>query len=274
MHVYGLSTEVLEFLPLERALEEIVQAGFSAVELRANHGTFGSWGVGPAEMCRALERFDLLPWSVHSPAAGWDLAADTDPARLAAVGETAASFRPARDLGAELVVCHCNAPGKPFAAADYSASLSRTRGSLETLAAEADRVGIRLAVETMIFRPEKRPCTRVAEILRLIDGLGEHVGVCLDTGHSNASGADVAEEVVAAGEKLFNVHIQDNHGRANEDEHLLPGLGTIDWRVFLDALDRAGFARPRIVEVNRLNGPDSLGPSMRQLGDTLRRWQA
>ena len=248
MNVYGLSAGILNSLSRTEALAEIARCGFSAVELGAGERSFGGWTVDPATLRYELERAGLTLWSVHSPAAGCDLAAQEEQARLAALQVACLSLRPARDLGASVVVCHCNAPTKPFLPQDYQAGLTRTRRSLEVLAQEAGRVGVRLAVETMIPRPEKRPGQRVEELLGLIDGLGAHVGICIDTGHSYAGGANVADEVTRAGEKLFTVHINDSHGRFNEDEHLLPGEGTIDWRAFLAALDRMAFTAPRIFE--------------------------
>jgi sugar phosphate isomerase/epimerase len=273
MSNYGLSAGILASTPLEEALDAIAEAGFSAVELKACQGTVGSWGTPPPLMSRALARRDLAAWSVHSPPSGWNLAAADEQARKAAVQDVSESFSLARDLGANLVVCHCNAPIKPFAPDDYSAGLARTRMSLEVLAEQAGREGVRLAVETMISRPEKRPATRVSEVLDLIEGLGEHVGVCLDTGHSNASGANVPEEAILAGQRLFNVHLQDNHGRPDEDEHLIPGHGTIDWQAVLAALDRIGFTSPRIIETKLLDGPDGPGRTIRELQELLRCWQ-
>jgi sugar phosphate isomerase/epimerase len=258
---------------MEWALDAVTKTGLSAVELDVRQGKVGSWGDDPASMRRALEKRGLTPWSVHSPPSGWDLAADDEQARLKAVRETSESFGPARDLGADLVVCHCNAPTKPFAPDDYSAGLARSRKSMEVLAAQAARAGVRMAVETMISRPQKRPGTRVSEILELISGLGDHVGVCLDTGHSHASGANVPEEAVRAGRKLFTVHLQDNHGRPDEDEHLVPGQGNIDWQAVLDALDGIGFTSPRILEVNVMEGPEGPRRTLRALEDLLRSWQ-
>jgi sugar phosphate isomerase/epimerase len=271
--LYGLSAGIFDSLPRTEALAEIARAGFSAVELHVGEGVFGNWVADPGSMRRDLDRAGLLPWSVHSPGDGWDLAAKEEQARLEAMRATRSSFRPARDLGASVVICHCNAPKKPFAPGDFSAGLARTRQSLEVLAEEAGRVGVRLAVETMIPRPDKRPGTRVSELLQLIASLGEHVGICLDTGHSHAAGADVAEEAILAGAKLFSVHIQDNHGRFNEDEHLLPGQGTIDWGAFLAALDRMAFKAPRIFEVKLLEGPDGPRRTLAQLANILSAWQ-
>ena len=243
------------------------------MELNGGADTFGCWTGDPAAMRGALERANLTPWSVHCPAAGWNLADRDEQARLAAVEATRSCLRPSRDLGANLVVCHSNASRGTFLVEDYAASLAQTRRSLEVLAEEADRAGLRLAVETMIPRPDKRPGQRVEEILDLIDGLGEHVGICIDTGHSHAGGADPAKEVIRAGGKLFSVHINDNHGRFNEDEHLLPGQGTINWPAFLAALDRIEFAPPRIFEVKLIEGPDGPRQTLTRLAETVRTWR-
>ena len=68
-------------------------------------------------------------------------------------------------------------------------------------------------------------------------GLGDHVGICFDVGHSNANVPDPVEEIRAAGENIFCVHIQDNDGKG-EDQHLVPGEGTVNWPAVLAALDR------------------------------------
>ncbi|MFW6065854.1 MAG: sugar phosphate isomerase/epimerase family protein, partial [Planctomycetota bacterium] len=150
---------------------------------------------------------------------------------------------------------------------------ARSRRSLEVLAEDAGRLGVRMAVENMIPRPEKRPCTRVGEILGLSASLGDHVGICLDTGHNHVSGANVAEEALQVGDKLFSVHMHDNHGRFDEDEHLLPGQGTIDWGGFGKALDKMGFNAPRIFEVNLLDGPDAPRRTLAELAKLVRHWR-
>jgi sugar phosphate isomerase/epimerase len=177
-------------------------------------------------------------------------------------------------VGADLVVVHCNSPARPFDPADYDASLARTRESLEALAPAARDVGVRLAVENMIPRIGRRPACDVREVLALIDGLGPHVGVCFDTGHNNATGADVPKQVGILGGKLFNTHIQDNHGRANEDEHLIPGDGTIDWDAFLDALDAIGFDSPRILEAVGRGEDGAFDEIMGRLAGLVAAWRA
>ena len=268
-----MSVSFLGRLPRDEALAKIAAAGFECVELSAGEGHLGDWLTDPAAARRDIKAAGLEPWSVHSPGASFDLAATDEAARAAAIGSAISCFRPAVELGASVVVVHSNSPGRPFDPADYEASLKRTRTSLETLAEAAGAAGVRLALENMIPRPEQRPACDMAEVLALIDGLGEHVGVCLDTGHNSPTGAAAAEAALLAGEKLFTLHIQDNHGRSNEDEHLLPGDGTIDWDALLDALERLGFDSPRIFEVAHHGEEGAFDEGLSRLAAVVARWQ-
>ena len=116
-----------------------------------------------------------------------------------------------------------------------------------------------------------RPGVRVDDLLRLIEGLGEHVGILLDVGHCNISDTDPAAEAHLAGDKLLELHLQDNEGIPGEDQHLLPGLGTIDWEALLDALDAMGYSGLRTFEAGRPEPSDEL---LRRLGTLRTTWRA
>ena len=64
--------------------------------------------------------------------------------------------------------------------------------------------------------------------------------VCFDTGHSNFCAENIADSIRLIGKELLGtLHIHDNNGKA--DQHLIPGLGTIDWKEFLQVLGEIGF---------------------------------
>ncbi|MCK4590834.1 MAG: sugar phosphate isomerase/epimerase, partial [Candidatus Latescibacteria bacterium] len=70
----------------------------------------------------------------------------------------------------------------------------------------------------------------------------EEVGILVDTGHcwrSRKGTGDPVLKIREADERLFGVHIHDNH--RGEDEHLVPGEGTIDWPGVLKALKNVAF---------------------------------
>jgi sugar phosphate isomerase/epimerase len=152
------------------------------------------------------------------------------------------------------VICHPNNyASDPFSADGFGASWQRTRESLAWLAEMAQRAGVRMAVENLPSRGLPRPGARVCDVLRMIEGLGAHVGVCLDAGHSNANGLSAAAEATEAGERLFALHIQDTDG-LGDDQHWLPGRGTTDWPALLRALDKMRFVGARTFEVGASAG--------------------
>ena len=272
--MYGVATALVGELPRSEALERIALAGFSVVEISSGAEHLGGWLADPAAMRGDLESAGLRAWSVHASSDSCDPAAEDPAQRRAAVEATQRYFRPAVEIGAEVVICHPNLPRARFVAEDYQPSLARTAETLKALAERAGRVGIRMAVENMVLRVGPRPATRMTEVLELIGPLGRHVGVCLDTGHAHASGEDVAGAVCQAGERLFSLHIHDNHGQRNRDEHLVPGQGTIDWRGFLAALERGGFDGHRIFEVVAKGGDRGPVDVLGQLADLRRGWEA
>jgi len=154
---------------------------------------------------------------------------------------------------------------------DRPACMGRSRESLEELAHRAAGVGLKLAVENLPQRHSPRPGGPIADVLEIINGLGDHVGVCIDAGHSNANGLDPAEEVRLVGDKVFAVHIQDSDG-LGEDQHLLPGKGTTDWRRFMEALDATAPGCVRTFEIGAKDGgADRL---LAELTELRERWAA
>jgi len=70
------------------------------------------------------------------------------------------------------------------------------------------------------------------------------VGVCFDTGHANLYSPP--QRPCAAGKHLVWIHAYDNRGQ--RDEHLMPGLGTVDWSQFRADLDAVGYSNPIMLE--------------------------
>lgn len=248
---YCVSTAVVGQRPRREALAALAASGFCNLEL-GDPDTLDSWGADPAGLRRDLEALGLAPRSVHIDSAAWDAANPDDAIRGAAVLAGLRSLRQAAEVGAEVVICHPNRPDPDPAAYStpqgVAASLARTRASLERFAAEAAGLGLRLALENLPARGTPRPGATMGDLLRLIEGLGAHVGICQDVGHSNSNGLDAAADCRAAQGHLFALHLQDNDG-LGEDQHLLPGEGTTAWRPFLQALEETGFQGLRTFEV-------------------------
>jgi sugar phosphate isomerase/epimerase len=99
-----------------------------------------------------------------------------------------------------------------------------------------------------------------SELCELVDGFqSSRVGVCWDTGHAHMQGLEQGGELRTLGERLKMLHIQDNNGKA--DQHLLPFMGTVDWKDIMDALYDINYAGDFTYEVHN---------AIRHLPDTLK----
>jgi len=149
----------------------------------------------------------------------------------------------ARRVGAETLVLHpiCLGLGDPDDRIDIP--------EIRRIAAYAAARSVLLAVENM------RDSVWLLD--RVIDEFGDNpkesnIGVCIDIGHAHFSrDAGGAREAVANyleryAAQLVHLHLHDNRGE--EDEHLTPGNGTVDWTRVAAALDRIGFVGTAVLE--------------------------
>ena len=124
----------------------------------------------------------------------------------------------------------------------------------------AEKIGFELALENMRGPGESkrneifRFGTETDDIIRAADELG--VGICWDTGHGSISGQEQLTSIIKIGKRLKMVHLNDNH--REDDIHLAPFLGTVDWTQVTDALRTVGYSGAVNLEVNCNGLPESL----------------
>lgn len=75
----------------------------------------------------------------------------------------------------------------------------------------------------------------------------ERLGFCYDSGHEHYNHPN-ADCLSRYGDKLFTVHLDDNLG--DDDTHLLPYDGTIEWNVTIDKLKKCREIRFLTLEVD------------------------
>ncbi|TFH05288.1 MAG: sugar phosphate isomerase/epimerase, partial [Spirochaetales bacterium] len=73
------------------------------------------------------------------------------------------------------------------------------------------------------------------------------IGLCLDTGHSWASGEDVTQAPKRLGNRILGTHICDNDGIVNTSGR--PGTGTIDWNHMVQAIVDSGYSGSWDIEI-------------------------
>jgi sugar phosphate isomerase/epimerase len=92
----------------------------------------------------------------------------------------------------------------------------------------------------------------------LFSRYGSAMGLCFDTGHALMACKDNCLEYAQRyADRLFMIHIHDNHGTS--DEHLIPFEGNFDWEGFAPVLARSPYQFPILIEsACRETGDDSL----------------
>jgi sugar phosphate isomerase/epimerase len=74
----------------------------------------------------------------------------------------------------------------------------------------------------------------------MIDQIGcDNFGVVFDTGHALIAGEDTDTAIRALGDRLFHIHLSDNH--RERDERLIPGKGRFDFQTLIATLKSTQF---------------------------------
>lgn len=213
----------------------------------------GTWDIGPAsaaEMKRALSDLGLacvsvIPDLFANPLYWKGSYTSTDPAvRRHALDHTRQMADIAVDLGCETINLWPGQDGYDYnLTADYQAQREWLCAAVHELATAYP--GLRFALE---YKP-KEPRThstlaRMADSLLLGQESGcANVGVCIDTGHAFVAGETVAESIVLAkraGNRLFHMHFNDNHG-SWDDDMIVGSVHTVRYLEILYWLDRTGY---------------------------------
>ncbi|HEU0222698.1 MAG TPA: sugar phosphate isomerase/epimerase family protein [Paracoccaceae bacterium] len=207
----------------------------------------GDWRGLVAEAKRQLRGHRGL-LGIHGPFWGFSLATNDPDVRQVVVRRMDQGLDACAALEATQMVVH-----SPYTTWDYynldnypdgrQRLIELVHASLGAAVRRAERLGVTLVLENI---EDKDPHARV-ELARSFNSA--HVRVSLDTGHAyyahGATGAPAVDYyVVAAGDMLEHVHIQDADGYA--DRHWVPGEGTMRWHALFSALGRLS-SRPRLI---------------------------
>jgi sugar phosphate isomerase/epimerase len=112
--------------------------------------------------------------------------------------------------------------------------------SLKECYAHGLKEGVRLALEPL-NRFETYFISRHDQALALADAVGPDCGICLDAFHMNIEEKDMLQALRNAKGRLNDVHVADNNRMAC-------GMGSIDWKSFIDTLQEIGYDGALTVE--------------------------
>lgn len=248
MKRYGISSWIVNDLPADEAIQALAAPGFRKIEISGSGSPLlQEWEDDPVIACQKLKSAGISVLSIHCPVAGRRLD-DTDEAtRQESIAANVVYFDKMRSSGIPEIVIHPTGSGDYSTHEKHIESRTRSVESLKALAKHAKQMGVRMAVENLGSR---RPGSTLADLLEMIDGLGDHVGICFDIGHAEQAGLDLINELktVTSSGKLFSLHIHDVNEKGRD--HFIPGEGRINLNAIISALDACNFQGGRILEIS------------------------
>ncbi len=261
----GASTIAFRQEALERDLLQKMQAsGIGYLELTDYHPGFDYADEAAfAKLKAAVDALDLQIATLHAHLHYLDptcaLTASTPTVRA----HLLSSYRQAIDafasIGGGILVTHDH--GVPeVGEADHEDALTALIENLEAIGRYAATRNVRVAVENLTSGYFSDPLN----LLALVEDVdAENLGICIDTGHRNLHG-DPAHALRVVGQKLFTVHIHDNHGE--RDDHLLPTRGNIAWPAVLQTLAEVEYTGIFMYELSRPEDIVQVCPNFAALG--------
>jgi protein FrlC len=237
----SLSSFVYFNFPLAEAIHRTAAAGYNGIDI---------WGGRPhayrhdlsdleiAALRRQIEAegmtvVSFIPAQFRYPTS---LCSPLDKVRLESIAYIQDSIQTAASFDAPVVsVC----PGHTLFGQSVEDGLDRLRDSLNSIAEFAASYNILIAIEPA-DKYETDLVTTCQDGLLLTQSLSHNnLGVLLDNGHAQVVGEDVSGTIANLKERLFHVHIDDNHGQ--RDQHLVPGDGIFNFVSMLRTLAQVGY---------------------------------
>jgi len=243
-------TSILVELEPADAVARLAEQGWEGLELSTEHIVAIADAADPEEAADQVR--DVLGGTacempqVHLLISA-NVAAADDAKRRRDVATVKRQIELSARMGIRVGVIH---PGgeQPATFEGELAERERRIESFRELADHGADLGFSLAIENMTDGVrnnrsavgQRRYGATIEELHTLIDAIDRpNVGICLDVGHGQVQGYDMAESVRQCGERLIATHIQDNDG--TRDAHLAPTRGDIDWKTGIAALREIGY---------------------------------
>lgn len=274
----SISTWVYFWKPLEEVLDDIAEAGYSNVEIWADK-THLDPRISPdlSALKDLLNSLYLKVHSLHALFSDVNIASLDERERKNSLKLIKKSIEFCSEIKGEITIIHPCSTEMFGDAQSYLTAKNRAEDSLCTLAAFAERLGIRLAVENLPNIGGWSFGTKMSELSKLISKINNpHLGLCLDTGHSfvGRENVNLSKDVFECGKNLIALHIQDTDGK--KDRHWLPGQGIINWAQFMKDLISIDYKGVLTLEVSGSpefteNNVDNILPrSMKSIKNVLK----
>ncbi len=121
---------------------------------------------------------------------------------------------------------------------------------------EAEKYNVGIAIENIPIFPDcpqyKFFSANYDELNYLAESFkSDKIGICWDFGHANLMPVKQEKAFKILGDKIKIVHMHNNCGF--HDDHVVPTLGTIDWKNVMPALKKCGYNGAFSLEIDYYN---------------------
>ena len=250
----GLSSLIFVRASMREAIRVTAELGYECIEVIHDLPHFGL-GHDRRELLRLKKLMDGYGLEVSVHTSFWDLNPSTHYPELfkLTVKQVKRGVDACKILGGDIAVIHPGRCATLEVEKVWRASERKYLEFLDACAPYAKRAGVKLAIEN--GGTPNNPYSGLGELSLLVSEF-EEVGIAFDIGHAylrkRKLGVKKPEKRMAKAvrnmrEKLLHVHLHDNDGE--EDKHLVPGKGKIDFGPILEAIRSVGYQRMLIAEL-------------------------
>lgn len=215
--------------PLEVTLKRIKRLGFESIEIS-----------GEPQQCETktsrplLKQYGIRCWGAVTLTLGQrNLAAQNERQRAASVDYVKSVVTMVQELEGEEITIVPATVGKVVPDGTPEQEWKWVVDALREVYYHATKCGVRMAIEPL-NRYETYFVNRGDQALALAKEVGPDCGICLDVFHMAIEEVDMFAAIRNAGKKLYDVHVAENN-------RLAPGMGGIDWGMFVSTLREVGY---------------------------------
>lgn len=134
-----------------------------------------------------------------------------------------------------------------------------TPDSFDSINELCKEYGMKIAIHN--HGPQDKLYGKLDQLLRAVEKYPDHIGACVDTGHTIRIGEDPVKSIKALGPRVHDIHLKDAVGPTHQDYRIV-GEGKLDVVATLQALKAIKFTGMLALEYE-LN-PDNPVPDIRK----------
>jgi sugar phosphate isomerase/epimerase len=243
--LFGFSLYGMKSLPWREGLAHVARIGYKAVELSMRPG----WNTEP----KLLSKADRAEIRKRIGDLGLALPSVTENVPL---GRPGGSIRANLErLRAAAEICHECSPGAPALiegpvggrVSEWDELKTAMAGELASWARTAEDLGVTVALKAH----SKNAMSHPEHALWLIGQVkSPRVKLVYDYSHYSPFGLEMRQTMEQIVPHAVFVHIKDTIGMAPDHHFVLPGDGSVDFRVYAKNLNQLGYRGPVVVEVS------------------------